>query len=70
VKFRVTFTTQAEIAVVVEVDDADPLIAADEAGELAHQRAEKYLQALGDHQGITVVADLDGIGYDTIEETS
>jgi hypothetical protein len=68
-KYRVTFTTTAEVTVDIESDQSDLLIyGEDELAERAWAIAEEYLQTLApDSHGAAIQVSLDGIGADTVE---
>lgn len=67
-RYVVRFVTTIEVAVTVEID---PGVAAfsdeDRAADAGWQKAEEYLQTLGNHRDVVVDASLDGIGAEAVE---
>lgn len=60
--FVVEFITQISIRVPVDYDDEDSAV------DIAHDRAEGYLQTITGDQYVSAYADLDGIGAHKVTE--
>jgi hypothetical protein len=64
-KYEVRFSVPAEVIVTVEADDED------EAADMAWEAADEYAKTVyGDQRRVRASMDLDGIGADTVRESS
>lgn len=72
--YKARFSVPATVIVKLDVELPEGMAPEDfdfedAASDQAWTRAQDYLRTLtGDHQGVTIEIDLDGIGADTVEE--